>query len=426
MSSHKLKSIKLNISTLQFPVGNFLGWNVFSSGTVIPANNVVIKDNTRIAIFLDGSNGQVISSPFTNTLSFVSLLSSLNIYNTVLALTYSSNLSGEQGAGDFVADQLSQLLKLKNLAVDVYGFSNGTFMVRYSMEARKLGKYPQFRNAILGGSFSEGIYPGAYTNFTDPNLQVSLAIQESFLGIIVAGSYASWISGTTPVLSNSSFDTRYPGAGSLITHLNKHKVSKKIYENLKYYTISGTDDLANAFSVATLETLFGPNPYVTLAFLAGVTGSGLTLAASFQTLYPSIGLLQQYSNTLLPAKQPLIGDGVVVAKNEVLKTKSEFYKKHPYETDLYVPQNHFGLFNVTLPNMTQFWTSVIKSLQDGGECESKTNDGCICSTKKLDLQNLDPVIKDTVSKLKDAKFEDYPSLITKEYLQKVQEKLTKG
>lgn len=419
------------MSTLQYPTGNYLGWYYYSGGTLVPANNLVIKDGEKLAVFLSGGNGQYIFDPIPPAIpawlgaNFITTLAGLNVYDKVLAIVYSSNLSGEQDALDFVYSQLVQLIKLKHLSIDIFAYSNGTIMARYSMEVKKLGKYKQFQNVVLGGSGNQGLYAGDLSNISDPNLLVATAIQESFFALVVSGSYSNFLATLGSVLSNPSFDTRYPGSGyngvSIMENINEHKISDKIYENLKYYTVSGTPgpyELGNFFPVSVLASLLGPNPYITLAVLAGLSGPDLALALLFQTLYPSIGLLQKYANSISPAVQPLIGDGIVVPQTEVLKTKSEFYKKHQYSANLFVPQTHLSIYDTSLPNMTQFWTNLVESLGHG--CSESKGKFCLSQPTQ---RKIDQVIVDFVTKITEnpnATKKDIETLITPEYIKALQ------
>lgn len=62
-SNHRPNTITLNVSTQQSPTGNFLGWNVLQNNTIVPAQNVTITDYQRIAVFINGGNGEVIQIP---------------------------------------------------------------------------------------------------------------------------------------------------------------------------------------------------------------------------------------------------------------------------------------------------------------------------------------------------------------------------
>lgn len=360
------KTVTLNASTLQFPAGNFLGWRIFNTATqtIVPASNVVVQDCTRIAVYVVGGNGQSTASNF----NLIQFLGNSGVYTQVLVITYSTNLQGSLNASaEFVADQLAQLLPLKHLCVDLYGASNGSAMVRYAMEIRELGQYKQFQNVILITTYAEGlsINRDNINSVTSPEFYTAVSIQLGLITVIAANplTYDNFLNTTGTGLSNPSFDTRFPGAGfngvSFFRDLNQNQVPKKVFCNLKYYTVNGTNELATFIPAVPF-----PFTYRQLAGLTGVTDPALlAIADQLQAQYPSQGLLTQHIAALSPAAAPIITDGLVISRNEVLTTKSAFYRENPYQADLFIPANHSTVPTVTTPQRLQFWTNFINNLE---------------------------------------------------------------
>jgi len=390
-ASQQENQIFLNVSSVKSSLGTNVGWNILSNGVIIPAQNTVVTNGSRIAIFVNGGNGEAFApivpgfDLFGDPQDFMNFLTGLGVYNQIFGMTYTTKVLGEHGSAQFVAEQLKQLLPLKDVKIDIFAWSNGTAMTRYAMEAQELGKHHQFKNIVLAGPSNEGGLFGDPSTLTDPSLQ-TLRVVDSILvanSALVIGRFPTvqaYLTLQGSALGNPQLNTKFPGAGyqenSFFRDLNKIKVSHKVFENLRYYTVGGENvDTNLIIPVAFLNSVFpAPHPapfssatnvYQYLAMLGGISttdSASLAIATSLQMTQPSIGLLEEYGISIAPANpKPATGDGIATNRNKILKSKSEFYKEHQHRAAFNVPANHFNLYNITDPKMRKFWTDLVNS-----------------------------------------------------------------
>jgi hypothetical protein len=373
----KVTSVLLNISSISSTVPPIvpLGWYVMQSNAPVPASNTVVTAGQRIAIVIAPGNGNSFLAPpgHPTVTSFMQFLVGTSAYSQVLGILYDTLGQTYYGSAQFISALLQQLLPLKrSLLVDIFGYSTGANLVRFAMEIDQLGKYAMFNNVVLIGASTEGSNLGDPTlipvaNANDPNdlslqLQVAAAI---ILNTPTAAAAVQSLQTTGVKLANIELDTRYDNNSgfqgrSYFKDVNQHKVSQKVFQTLRYYTIGG--------EFVRLETVFPASslpPYSTLAasYLGPLTPTQTTVANNLQSAFPSLGLLQRYALSIAPAvPQPLLGDGVQVARNLALKTKSCFYREEQYEASFFIPKNHFDLIDTADPINRSFYSEFVAKL----------------------------------------------------------------
>jgi len=344
-------SITLNAEPEPFAGYGPIGWYVFRDGQWIPAHNEKISCGSRIALHIHGSAGEL-----SNNLG--AYLAQKNNYDVLLGFRYNPTIEYEK-AGDFFAEHLTQLLNDTNFGVciDIFAYSAGTVVTRWVLELQELGKYENINHVVLIGDANTGFYYAPHLILEeDSQIAAKLAL------FIYYHIIDPKIIGFSDKIPNQQIQTGVtqqpddPHAATFLKLLMLTPVPSNIFNNLKYYILTGTDGSAlapldlvelatgidNVFAYAEERLQLGINP------------------VAYRELYPTLGLLWRKAfvePTEIALNRKLTWDGFIseasTANIEVPTSKSCFFANNTDFALRSVPLNHaqlVGLQELSLPD----------------------------------------------------------------------------
>lgn len=341
--NNKKKFIKLNHSDKIFPkntkLPGFLGWwFVDENGKWLPAEDLKISENNRIAIFIFGADSVLPElGPFFQT---------LNKYDKILAIRYNTCQSVLEKTGSYLFNLLVELVPLARLNCDIFAYGLGAIIIRFIMEIYGLGRFHQFQHVVLIGNYTQGLLT-QYGLFENPDGELAIKISNGILAQLLVPILNLPVN---IILDNIIYQFKgnveqnsfLPNISKFTKILNTKKISDSVFENLKYYTLNGY--IPDQHSVSDLKKIFKTdNPYIYIANNIYNIYNEDTKLLAWQTDLPSQGQLANFAWKLALSIEPIIFDGFANSANNLLTKKSKFYSKNRIFSEILVPRNHKNL-----------------------------------------------------------------------------------